>query len=244
MTSLPSISILVPTRGRPHNLARLQASVIATAAVPRSIEFVFYIDEDDRTRSELDLRAEVNAQIVVGPKRPMGQMFGALYEHCNGALVILAGDDIVFRTAGWDRLVLDRAAGFDGGIALLYGNDRLKGEELCTHPIMPRATCELLGRPCPSEYPGEYIDTHLFDTFAKLRALGEDRIAYLPDVIIEHMHYSVGKAPYDETYQNRAPTATCKGIFAALDPRRAQEASTLLTAARVRPSIAIAASGR
>lgn len=227
-----NFSLLVPTRARPHNVARLLDSIATTADNPSAIEVVLYVDDDDRQSHHLT-HDTLKTESIVGDRRPMSKMFSACYQRCSGAIIMLCGDDVVFRTAGWDQQVAARFERFPDRIALIYGNDLLKGESLCTHPFLSREACEQLGRPCPPEYPGEYIDTHIFDVFHKLRCAGRDRIVYLDDVVIEHMHYSVGKAPVDDTYTNHAPTHICREIYERLEGQRAQTVATLLATTQV-----------
>ncbi|MCH7651437.1 MAG: hypothetical protein IIA63_09820, partial [Nitrospinae bacterium] len=47
---------------------------------------------------------------------------------------------------------------------------------------------------------GGFIDYHLMDIFKRLQVLGEDRVVYLKDTVIEHLHYRYGKSEVDATY--------------------------------------------
>ncbi len=63
-----------------------------------------------------------------------------------------------------------------------------------------RGLCELMGGICPEDYNRDYIDVHLLDLFKKLHNLGYNRLEYLQDVIIEHLHHEAGKSEIDDTY--------------------------------------------
>jgi len=143
-------------------------------------------------------------------------------------VILIIGDDNVFRTPGWDDTVKEIFAKFPDGICLVYGNDLNQGRNMCTAPFLSRKYCEILGGPCPAEYTGEFVDTHIMDTFYKLRYWGYDRIVYLKDLIIEHMHHVVGKAPLDDTYANKAPTEDNRNLFFELDPLRVEQARALV----------------
>jgi len=102
------------------------------------------------------------------------------------------GDDHRVRTPGWDRM-LALAAG-DWGVA--YGDDLLQGPRLPTAVVMAADLVRVLQKMAPFELRHMYCD----DYWLRL-GHGLDRIRYLHDVVIEHMHPSAGKAELDESYR-------------------------------------------
>ena len=202
MESPPFISLLMPTRGRRALAERFLESVAATTAVPDRVEVIFYADEDDPQSHELRV-AGIAVSGIIGPRASMGTYNSECLAKARGDIVILVNDDIVIRTQGWDEKVRAIDASFADKIYLAYGNDLFKGPRLCTFPILSRRTCDLLGDPFPAAYAGAFIDYHLLDIFRRLQHAGEDRVRYLPDIIFEHMHYRLGKAVKDATYQRR-----------------------------------------
>ncbi|MCK4275474.1 MAG: hypothetical protein KAX78_03105, partial [Phycisphaerae bacterium] len=72
---------------------------------------------------------------------------------------------------------------------------------------------------CPAGYTRDYIDTHIFDIFKKLSAMGHDRLVYLPGIVIEHMHHEAGKGVFDATYIKTRQQAD-ELTFIAWDERR------------------------
>lgn len=227
MTTGVLFSILLPTRGRPAILKRCLESIAATAAALQGIECVLYVDDDDDTSLGVE-QPGLALTRVIGPRRTMGAMHQACYAASKGRFVMLAGDDIIFRTPGWDETVLRAVSRFPDDIVMAYGNDLIQGRNMSTAPILGRAACELLGGPCPAEYPSEFIDTHILDQFTKLRYWGFDRIVYLDQVIFEHMHFVVGKADFDATYANRPKTMDCRELFFSLDPLRVELARKIV----------------
>jgi hypothetical protein len=105
------------------------------------------------------------------------------------------GDDHRPRTAGWDNTVMD-AFEKQGNTGFVYGNDLIWGEGLPTAVFISSRVIEALGFMIPPGMIHLYFDDFWRD-FG--RAMG--KITYLPDVIIEHMHYSVGKSVQDARYQ-------------------------------------------
>ncbi|MCE5327931.1 MAG: glycosyltransferase [Planctomycetaceae bacterium] len=200
---LTRISILLPTRQRPQGVARLLDSLADHADAPEGLEVVLYVDHDDLASQSIS-HDRIAVVTLVRPRAKMGQMLRTCYAASSGRCIILLNDDAVCRTGGWDSAVLAALEAFGDGIGLVWCNDLYRGDSMPVFPIFSRRTCEALDGPSPADYSHDYIDTHLFDIFVKLRALGVDRMAYLPQVVIEHMHHEVGKAAFDAVYDKAA----------------------------------------
>lgn len=185
-------SLIVPTRARTDLLDRLLTSVRVTASRLSRIEVVLYVDDDDEETLAYE-RPDMRLVKHVGPRTTMGRMTRACCRRSTERNLFLLNDDVVFRSPGWDEVVLAAVGQYPDGVALVYGNDLHQGGRLPTFPILPRVTCELLGWVCPGEYLRAYIDAHLVDVFLHLRQHGHDRICYLPQVIFEHLHADAGK---------------------------------------------------
>ena len=235
----PSISLLLPTRGRPELVQRLFRSIVETTRLLDQVEVVLYVDEDDTSSHDLDSK-DFSVVRIVGPALTMGGYNSACLEKARGDVLILANDDMVIRTQGWDDRVLAMHDEFDDQIYLGYANDLFKKSRFCTFPILSRRTCELLVEPYPRDYRRAFIDVHLFDIFKRLQHAGFDRIRYYDDLIFEHLHYRAGKAPYDETYgYARNGRFADDPTFLALTAERSAAAKRLLSAIRGEPIAAI-----
>ena len=201
--STVTISLLLPTRGRPDMLRRMIRSALDTADSPEGLEIIVNVDDDDEATLAVDFSGLQTTVIHGPPKRSMGLYNTQCLEESSGEVVILCNDDVVVRTRGWDRLTLDAAREFGDGVFLMYPNDLFKGARLCTFPILSRAACGLMTTPFPEEYQGAFIDTHLMDVFKRLEHAGHARIRFLEHVVFEHCHYRTGKSEFDETYRTR-----------------------------------------
>jgi hypothetical protein len=114
------------------------------------------------------------------------------------AFVGFMGDDHLPRTQNWD---VELTASLDGRPGVAYGNDLVQGEKLPTACIVSSDLILALGYMVP---PG--LEHLYFDDF--WRMLGQDvgNLKYSPDVIIEHLHPTVGTAQWDASYlQNNDP---------------------------------------
>jgi len=236
----PLISILLPTRGRSTLVNRLFSSITETTSNLNQVEVVLYIDVDDAGSHELDSK-DFRVVRIIGPALTMGGYNSACLKKARGDVVILANDDMVIHSPGWDDRIREMNAEFEDRIYLGYANDLFKKDRFCTFPIISRRTCELLSNPYPSVYRRAFIDSHLFDIFKRLQRAGFDRIRYCEELIFEHLHYRIGKASYDETYANAQKERFADdSTFIALIAMRSAAANRLISAIKnesVLPSV-------
>ena len=219
---------------------RLFQSIAKTTRLLDQIEVVLYVDSDDTSSHNLDSTG-FRAVRIIGPVLTMGGYNSACLKEARGDVLILANDDMVIRTPGWDDRIRALNAEFDDQIYLGYANDLFKKSEFCTFPIMSRRTCELLVDPYPAAYQRAFIDVHLFDIFKRLQYAGLDRIRYLDDLVFEHLHYRTGKAPYDETYgYAQSKRFSDDPTFITLAVQRSEAAKRLISVISNKP---VAAAG-
>ncbi len=175
-------------------------SLAAHTSRPEDLEVVLYLDDDDPMSHGLN-HGDFSVVKIIGPRASMGTYNTACLRRASGDIVILMNDDVVVRTPGWDRAVIELAENVPDGIFLAYANDLHMGERMCTFPISSKKACEVMARPYPAEYQSGFIDWHLFDVFKRLKRMGDDRIFYLEQVVFEHRHYMAGKVEMDATYR-------------------------------------------
>jgi glycosyltransferase involved in cell wall biosynthesis len=223
----PSISILLPTRGRPEQAERFLQSLVKMTSDLSHLEIVLYVDDDDPASHAIQCD-DLSLIKIIGPRLPMGGLNTACLERSTGDIIVPLNDDMVLRTSGWDRRVVEIHEGFPDRIYLAYPNDLYSRELLCSTPILSRTTCEVLTHPFPKLYQGGFIDYHLMDVFKRLQVLGENRIVYLDDVVIEHLHYQYGKSEADATYEQRGPLNVGDEVFVGLRQYRQDSSRRLL----------------
>lgn len=224
---MSQISILVPTRGRPDNVRRLVDSAYTTSDLPP--QFVFYIDEDDPRRDEtLHAAVTVGATITIGPRIVLSEMWNRCAESAVHDVMMHCGDDIVFRTPGWDSMVLGAFNGFPDKIVLVHGDDGYQRGHIATHGFYHRNWVETLGYFVPPYFSSDYNDLWLTEV---ADAIG--RRIYLPHVYTEHMHPSAGKGELDQTHLDRLERHdrdNVAGLYASLAQRRIEDAAKLRNA--------------
>jgi len=189
------IAVVVPSRGRPGNIAALIEAWRTTSHGYATLDVV--VDEDDPCVDEytrLDLPG--GDTWVIEPRRLGGALnyvCPQIAEREHVDMVGFMGDDHRPRSDGWD-IVID-TAGMDAPPAVVYGNDLVHGPGLPTAVFMDARIVRTLGH---FVLPGQI---HLWmDNYWK--TLGEQlgTLRYLPDVVIEHVHPITGKAEWDEHY--------------------------------------------
>lgn len=198
--------VIVPSRGRPHNIRELITQWEVTEA---NAVLLVVVDDDDpdlagyRRIWEVDLQDGLpneQYQLIVRPRlRLAGTLNSVAIERVSrpGTLPMdiigFMGDDHRPRTPHWDAAVEDTFA--DMGHGIVYGNDLLQGPNLPTAVFMTAGMIKTLGYMVPPGLVHMYLDNAWREWGMRL-----DRIFYLPHVIIEHMHPVAGKAVWDDRY--------------------------------------------
>lgn len=195
--TIPTISVLLPTRKRREMFLRMYTSAMSLANHPGRVEVVYYVDDDDNSYEGLNL---YNTTRVTGPRVVLSEMWNACYEAAQGDIFMHCGDDIVFRTEGWDDVVRATFDEYPDGIAFVYGEDG-NGEsgrnQFGTHGFIHRNWVNTVGYFVPPYFVSDYNDTFLNDVAKKI-----NRHRHI-DILTEHMHYSLGKSEIDENTKER-----------------------------------------
>lgn len=196
-TPLKTFSLLCPTRGRPTEIHRLYQSIIDTADKPEEIELVLYIDDDDRSYDGVEFNGKVSVQFVPGARIVLSQMWNECYKVSKGDILMHCGDDIVFRTKGWDTTVKDAFSQYPDKIVFVFGDDGHWKDTFGTHGFIHRKWAETVGHFVPPYFSSDYNDTWLNDV---ARAIGRHHYV---DILTEHMHFAFSKGPLDQTHKDR-----------------------------------------
>lgn len=193
-----TISLLVPSRGRPDGLAAMMDTAIATAIYPRQLEFVVYLDEDDPKLDEYRRAGDERTLVIIGDRIVLSEMWNTCYAESTGQIVMHCGDDIRFLTDGWDQMVREEFDKTPDKILFVYGNDLgPNGEVFGTHGFVHRRWVETVGYFVPPYFSSDWNDVWLNEV---ANAIGRCRL--LP-FDTEHLHPYFGKGEYDLTHQER-----------------------------------------
>jgi len=192
---MKNIAIIVPTRSRPSNIQRLHEQWFKVIDSSVSTECIVVIDEDDEKNYP---RLERFQYIVVKSNGERGVVYPlnqAALQVCNEYEYLgFWGDDHYPLTNKWNSIMYN-ALKERGPCAMVYGNDRNQGIRLPTQIIMDSLIVKKFG------YMGHPTFKHLYvDDFWKYVGTYIGSLIYLDNVIIEHLHYSINKAPLDTLY--------------------------------------------
>ena len=219
----PAISVLCPTRNRPDNVRRLYSSALETAF--SEVELVFYVDDDAPGSIPDEPRLWSGVTVVTGPRIVLSDMWNKCMEQASADILMVCADDIVFRTKGWDEAVTGEFRRYPDKILLAYGDDLIHGEKLSSHGFVHRNWTDAVGYITPPWFSSDYGDAWLYEVAGMI-----GRRRFLPGVITEHLHPSVGKGEWDESHRERLERGrrdNVAGIWASLAARMEQDAEKL-----------------
>jgi hypothetical protein len=182
--------VIVPSRGRPDAARELAKAFEETCTA--DTQLVLAVDDDDPQRNKY----LGNFITYAAPNRNMVEALNRAVQFAlvqQPVAVGFMGDDHRPRTESWDKQYLEALR--ELGTGLVYGNDLLQGERLPTQVAMTVDIVRTLGWMAPPTL------THLYvDDFWSALGKAVDRIRYLPDVVVEHVHPIAHKAEWDEGY--------------------------------------------
>lgn len=194
------IYILIPTRDRPEIVWRLIDSWLRERDNNGDSELIIIVDSDQKELyHKLFEEVPIGVNVVIIKKGyklvPKLNIVanGVMGGDFGGVLGLgFMGDDCVFRTH-WEAEIVKQLKESKG---LAYANDLLKGEEIPNNVFIHKDIIEKLGFMCPKVLQHYYIDNYWKDLGIKIH-----NIRYFPNIIIEHMHHSNGKAQKDDLYK-------------------------------------------
>lgn len=197
------ISILTPSRNRPQGLKELCESLFDNAENPNQIEVIVYLDLDDSHISEyvdylneLSTRYTNPAKIIIGPKLVLSDYPNKLLQIASSNIFMNLGDDMRCRAQNWDTEIVTAINQYPDKINFVYVDDGYWGPNLASHWAIHRNYVECLGYFAPPIFGYGFADTWVMEVAQKV-----GRIEFLP-ILFEHMHYSIGKGEFDQTYQD------------------------------------------
>jgi hypothetical protein len=189
--------VIIPTRGRPQAVPELVKAWDDTGAIA---DLLFAVDTDDPEvaaykKHAAALKDEGRFRFTFGKRR---RLVGTLNQQAVKAaktyrFLAFMGDDHRPRTQGWDARFRECLS---GGPGIAYGNDLLQGEKMATAVAMTSDIVATLGYMAPPAFVHLCVDLVWLDW-----GRGMQRITYLHDLILEHLHPAAQKASMDAVYE-------------------------------------------
>jgi len=202
------ISLLIPTFQRPQGMKNFALSVDATCKDPSKVEILFGVHSDDtdsiQAAHELSetCKIKVYAEIIdrySDGKAHLSFLWNQLYQRANYKILGYFGDDVLFKTPGWDEEVR-KEFGVSKTVLVLCNDVHCQmGKQAtlcCTHKIV-------------HEKIGFYLYPKLrrwyMDTFWDIIYRSAKRLHYRPDIITEHLHPTAFADRADKVYLDMEP---------------------------------------
>jgi hypothetical protein len=225
------ISLMVPTRSRPSNVARLLGSLLETAMRPDLVEVLFYVDDDDPCLDIIQEVAERSAwqplavKTYVGPRIVLSECPNVLWRQlARGEILAFLGDDYIFRSDWWDGMVRQAFTSCPDKILFVHGRDGIHPDgSFGTYGFIHQRWAQTLGGVLPGHFGADWADTWMNEVANTI-----SRRLYLSNIYLEHMHPIAGKGPLDRTHAERlARAAPATERYAETKADRVRDAETL-----------------
>lgn len=141
------IALLCPTRGRREQYQRMASSAYATARNPAGITILSASNGDDDY-----------TQNLFPVDTPTVHMWNILARSVKDKILMLAADDIIFSTPGWDEEIINRYNKLEKKEHVFHLQD--SRDPLGTpHPIVTREYIDAMGYFVPPIFLHWYVDT-------------------------------------------------------------------------------------
>jgi len=195
------IALLCPVRERMELNIRLLNSLNDTTIDKQNVTLFYGVDHDDlNTKEQLRKLSSDIMQVVEYPPVDHYMGVGWLWNYMAMNLVpkdydILAmiGNDMIFKTIGWDVKVIQHFTNLPkDGLKMVHCDDGFQHGRIAVNSFIHRKYIEHTGYYVREEFKVDWIDTWLHEVFKSI-----NRCVYLPNVLIEHNHWSIGKMAKD-----------------------------------------------
>jgi hypothetical protein len=187
-----SLLVIVPTRKRPGQVARFIESFDKTTD---HADLLFVTDGDDDSYEGFDWKG--HTAMAMTPRGCVSEKLNYAAQQMVDSYdqLFCVGDDNVFVTEHWDTKLLKVLKTDLGGSGLVYPNDKRRSD-VPENWLVSTDVVREVGWFCNPILKQYYTDNS-WSVLCK-RA---DMIRYVPDVIVEHKHYSMDPdAVHDEVY--------------------------------------------
>jgi len=204
--SLPLISLVHPSRGRPAKALATLDHWRARARAPERLEHLLSLDADDPELPAYvaGFAARPGTSTLVHANRCVVEATNQAARYARGQILVYLSDDFACPEA-WDLLLGQAfAAGASDGRAVCDSPRLVKVDDclqqflkrVLTIPIMNRALYQALGYFWHPDYRSMFVDQDLFEV-----CLNRGWLVLRPDLRFPHEHPANGKAADDETYR-------------------------------------------
>lgn len=207
------IAILVPSRERMNRRLTMITSIVTSVSDINNVNIYLGVDEDDPTRDLIKKVANAIPCVKIvdikneGKFIGLGKMWNLCVAASNEEIISMIGDDMVFATPGWDKMLIEEFKNAPkDGILGVHCNDGYHGSKLAVNFFCLRKYADLMnGKFMREEFKINWIDQWLHQVFSSV-----GRLKYRGDIMIEHRHWVLGKDKKDKVADRMAVADTNK----------------------------------
>ena len=198
---MPDLLVIVPSRGRPRNAARLLSAVHETSKLETHVHVA--VDDDDPElesyRQVMDEAGGTGDVLETGPRKGLAAWTNEIAARRAGEYPYLAsfGDDMVPKTRYWDFFLTRAIEDFGGtGFSYPWGIR----EDVPEAVVLSSNIVRELGWMCGPGLEHFFVD----DVWADL-GRGAGCLRHCRAVAVDHVHPRAGTAERDKTYTDASP---------------------------------------
>jgi hypothetical protein len=166
-------------------------SIKETQSKEHNIEVVFRVDDTDTLLNEPSFKEQIYQmtdvrffpRFIYGPETfpDLGCLWNECFNDCHGDILMVGGDDLIFKTQDWDQMLVKTFEKYPDGIVLAWGSDGTFENRLATHPIISRKWVETVGwffPPIGLTYANDNFLYNLMYRLGRLHFIGEMKIEH------------------------------------------------------------------
>jgi hypothetical protein len=189
------MAIIIPTRERSHKIKKLHEQWYNVTDPSVETDCFIVLDTDNQSTYERLPGFIYRIVDTCGKKGAVIPLNKVAIEIANDYEYLgFIGDDHLPITEGWNSKMYESLVN-NGKFSMVYGDDLRSKDTLCAHVIMDSMYVIQLG------YFAHPSLSHLYcDNLWMYIGKRKNNIHYLPNVIIEHLHYTMQKSPNDNMY--------------------------------------------
>ncbi len=185
------ILIILPSKGRPEKIEGFYETWRRTTN--GLSEVVTFLDEDDPALRKYKKHKDITFDIGSG-KSFSDACNRAFKKNPNYKYYFIVSDDHRLKSDNWEKRFTNIIEE-NGGKGVSFGDDLMYGNKIASAALVSGNIFRSLGFVTLPGLIHMYTDAFWTEIGRKL-----NKLFYFPDIIIEHLHFTVGKSPVDSIY--------------------------------------------
>ena len=183
------ICICIPSRGRPGFIKETIKKILDNADNKENVIVKYYINDDDpdlksyeASLEEMQNKYGSSVQYIIGPDQSPVYSWNFIAESTEADFYMLAGDEVQFKTKGWDSIISRCKDKHPDGILVIAAYDDRGSHtyDTCTQPFVTKEWARALGY----HWNPSFIHWHV-DQYTGELCKAIDRFIFLKDVVIK-----------------------------------------------------------